>query len=94
MALIATRRLVHTAPAFGALAILASRIRGEGGLPAEAWLIVPEGYSLPSKHTTLAVLAVGALAHTLGRPGVVSARSLPAGKPDLCSELVRRRGSP
>jgi membrane-associated phospholipid phosphatase len=40
---------------------------------AEAWLTVPEGYSLPSKHTTLAVLAVGACARTLGRPGVVSA---------------------
>jgi membrane-associated phospholipid phosphatase len=28
--------------------------------PEEAWLIEPEGFSLPSKHTTLAALAVGA----------------------------------
>jgi membrane-associated phospholipid phosphatase len=32
----------------------------------EAWLIEPEGYSLPSKHATLAALAAGAGAHALG----------------------------
>lgn len=34
--------------------------------PAQAWLIEPEGFSLPSKHTTLAVLTVGAAAAALG----------------------------
>ena len=34
--------------------------------PAEAWLAEPEGFSLPSKHTTLAALTVGATAHALG----------------------------
>ena len=37
--------------------------------PAEAWLTAPEGFSLPSKHTTLAVLAVGAGARALGVRG-------------------------
>jgi membrane-associated phospholipid phosphatase len=37
--------------------------------PAEAWLTTPEGYSLPSKHTTMAVLAVGACVRTLGVRG-------------------------
>jgi membrane-associated phospholipid phosphatase len=50
-----------------------SRVIARPRPPAEAWLTVPEGYSLPSKHTTLAVLAVGACARTLGRPGVASA---------------------
>jgi membrane-associated phospholipid phosphatase len=38
--------------------------------PAEAWLIEPEGFSLPSKHTTLAVLTVGATAGAVGVRGV------------------------
>ncbi len=33
--------------------------------PAQAWLTTPEGYSLPSKHTTVAALAVGACVRTL-----------------------------
>jgi membrane-associated phospholipid phosphatase len=37
--------------------------------PAQAWLIAPEGYSLPSKHTTVAVLAVGVSVHSLGVTG-------------------------
>ena len=37
--------------------------------PAEAWLAEPEGYSLPSKHTTLAALAAGACARSLGLRG-------------------------
>ena len=37
--------------------------------PAEAWLAEPEGYSLPSKHTTLAALAAGASARSLGMRG-------------------------
>ncbi len=34
--------------------------------PADAWLVEPEGFSLPSKHTTLAALAVGAAMRALG----------------------------
>jgi undecaprenyl-diphosphatase len=37
--------------------------------PAEAWLVEPEGYSLPSKHTTLAALAVGASVRAFGVHG-------------------------
>jgi membrane-associated phospholipid phosphatase len=44
--------------------------------PAEAWLSVPEGYSLPSKHTTLAALAAGAGVRTLGLRGA-PARAAP-----------------
>jgi len=40
--------------------------------PAEAWLAEPEGFSLPSKHTTLAALAVGAGAWTLGLRGTAA----------------------
>jgi len=35
--------------------------------PAEAWLITPEGFSLPSKHTAIAALAAGACTRSLGR---------------------------
>jgi membrane-associated phospholipid phosphatase len=34
--------------------------------PAEAWLTEPEGFSLPSKHATLAALTAGACAGSLG----------------------------
>jgi membrane-associated phospholipid phosphatase len=34
--------------------------------PAANWLIEPEGFSLPSKHTTLAALTAGACALSLG----------------------------
>jgi undecaprenyl-diphosphatase len=37
--------------------------------PAEVWLAEPEGFSLPSKHTTLAALTVGACAGSLGAGG-------------------------
>jgi len=40
--------------------------------PAEAWLAEPEGFSLPSRHTTLAVLAVGAGAWALGLRGAAA----------------------
>jgi membrane-associated phospholipid phosphatase len=43
----------------------ASRIIARPRPPSEAWLITPEGFSLPSKHTTLAALAAGACARTL-----------------------------
>jgi len=46
-----------------------SRVIGRRRPPAEAWLIEPEGFSLPSKHTTLAVLAAGATATALGARG-------------------------
>jgi membrane-associated phospholipid phosphatase len=45
--------------------------------PAEAWLSEPEGFSLPSKHTTLAALAAGACARTVGGRGA-AARAAPA----------------
>jgi membrane-associated phospholipid phosphatase len=37
--------------------------------PAAVWMTEPEGFSLPSKHTTLAVLAVGACAGSAGVHG-------------------------
>lgn len=37
--------------------------------PADAWLIEPEGFSLPSKHTTLAALTVGAAVGAVGVRG-------------------------
>ena len=40
--------------------------------PAEAWLAEPEGFSLPSRHTTFAVLAVGAAARALGWRGTAA----------------------
>jgi membrane-associated phospholipid phosphatase len=45
--------------------------------PAEAWLTEPEGFSLPSKHTTLAALAAGACVRALGARGG-AARAAPA----------------
>jgi membrane-associated phospholipid phosphatase len=44
--------------------------------PAEHWLAEPEGFSLPSKHTTLAALAAGACAAALGIRGA-PARAAP-----------------
>jgi membrane-associated phospholipid phosphatase len=38
--------------------------------PAAAWLIEPEGFSFPSRHTTLAALAAGAGVRALGFRGV------------------------
>jgi membrane-associated phospholipid phosphatase len=46
-----------------------SRVIARRRPPAEAWLAQPEGFSLPSKHTTLVVLAVGAAARALGIRG-------------------------
>jgi membrane-associated phospholipid phosphatase len=46
-----------------------SRVIARERPPAEAWLIEPEGYSLPSKHTTLAVLAAGAGVRAAGKRG-------------------------
>jgi membrane-associated phospholipid phosphatase len=37
--------------------------------PAAVWMTEPEGFSLPSKHTTLAVLTVGACAGSAGVHG-------------------------
>ncbi|HTX84260.1 MAG TPA: phosphatase PAP2 family protein [Streptosporangiaceae bacterium] len=38
--------------------------------PAAVWLTEPEGFSLPSKHTTLAALAAGALADATSTTGM------------------------
>ena len=46
-----------------------SRLIGRPRPPAEAWLTTPEGYSLPSKHTTLAALGAGAFVRTLDVQG-------------------------
>lgn len=57
-----------------------SRLIARQRPPAAAWLIEPEGFSLPSKHTTLAVLAAGATAGALGvRGGPLRATTLLAG---------------
>jgi membrane-associated phospholipid phosphatase len=45
-----------------------SRVIARQRPPTDAWLAEPEGFSLPSKHTTLAVLAVGAAVRVLGIP--------------------------
>lgn len=44
--------------------------------PAAAWLTEPEGFSLPSKHTTLAVLTAGACTRSL-RAGSATRYALP-----------------
>jgi len=44
--------------------------------PEQAWLTEPEGFSLPSKHTTLAVLTVGACVRADGI-GDAPARAAP-----------------
>lgn len=46
-----------------------SRVIARERPPAESWLIEPEGFSLPSKHTTFAVLTVGAAARAAGVRG-------------------------
>jgi membrane-associated phospholipid phosphatase len=40
--------------------------------PADLWLTEPEGYSLPSKHTSLAALTAGACAAAVGADGLTS----------------------
>jgi membrane-associated phospholipid phosphatase len=47
-----------------------SRVIARQRPPADAWLTEPEGYSLPSKHTTLAALTAGACMRTLGMRGL------------------------
>jgi membrane-associated phospholipid phosphatase len=47
-----------------------SRVIARPRPPAAVWLTEPEGFSLPSKHTTLAVLTAGALASAAGTTGV------------------------
>jgi len=53
-----------------------SRVIARPRPPAEAWLTEPEGYSLPSKHTTLAALTAGAFVRALGIDGA-PARAAP-----------------
>jgi membrane-associated phospholipid phosphatase len=50
--------------------------------PEDAWLIEPEGFSLPSKHTTLAALTAGATVRALGVRGV----------PAVCAPLLAAAG--
>jgi membrane-associated phospholipid phosphatase len=54
-----------------------SRVIARQRPPAEVWLIEPEGFSLPSKHTALAALAAGAGVRALGARGA-AARAAPA----------------
>jgi membrane-associated phospholipid phosphatase len=53
-----------------------SRVIARQRPPAEAWLSEPEGFSLPSKHTTLAALAAGTCVYRLGARGA-AARAAP-----------------
>jgi len=46
-----------------------SRVIARDRPPASSWLAEPEGFSLPSRHTTLAVLTVGAAARAVGVHG-------------------------
>jgi membrane-associated phospholipid phosphatase len=46
-----------------------SRLIARPRPPASAWLAEPEGFSMPSRHTTLAVLAAGAATGALGVRG-------------------------
>jgi membrane-associated phospholipid phosphatase len=47
-----------------------SRVVARPRPPAGAWLTKPEGFSLPSKHTTLAALTAGACADSAGVRGI------------------------
>jgi membrane-associated phospholipid phosphatase len=49
-----------------------SRVIARQRPPAETWLSEPEGFSLPSKHTTLAALAAGACVRALGARGAAA----------------------
>jgi membrane-associated phospholipid phosphatase len=49
-----------------------SRVIARQRPPAEAWLSEPEGFSLPSKHTTLAALAAGECVRVLGGRGAAA----------------------
>jgi len=53
-----------------------SRVIARPRPPEQAWLTEPEGFSLPSKHTTLAVLTAGACVRAAGTGGA-SARAIP-----------------
>jgi membrane-associated phospholipid phosphatase len=54
----------------------AARVIARPRPPEQAWLAKPEGFSLPSRHTTLAVLAVGACVRAAGIRGA-PARAAP-----------------
>jgi membrane-associated phospholipid phosphatase len=41
--------------------------------PEAAWLTVPEGYSWPSRHTTMAVLAAGGVCRAMDQGAVTEA---------------------
>jgi len=63
-----------------------SRVIARPRPPAAIWLAVPEGFSLPSKHTTLAALAAGACARSAGM--------WPACTPGLAAGGCRGRHEP
>jgi membrane-associated phospholipid phosphatase len=73
-ALVAVRRNGWPAAAIPCLTVITgmtirrrlSRLIARPRPPAANWLIEPEGFSLPSKHTTLAALTAGACALALG----------------------------
>jgi membrane-associated phospholipid phosphatase len=77
-AVIAARRGGWRAAALPALAVpagvaarwLLSELIARPRPPAEAWLTEPEGYSLPSRHTTLAVLTARTLVEAAGMNGL------------------------
>jgi undecaprenyl-diphosphatase len=46
-----------------------SRVIARPRPPAAAWLTDPEGFSLPSKHTTMAALTAGACVRAAGGRG-------------------------
>jgi undecaprenyl-diphosphatase len=46
-----------------------SRLIARPRPPAAAWLTEPEGFSLPSKHTTIAALTAGACVEAAGTSG-------------------------
>jgi undecaprenyl-diphosphatase len=46
-----------------------SRVIARPRPPRDAWLIEPDGFSLPSKHTTLAALTAGAVVRAFGVRG-------------------------
>lgn len=57
-------------PAGAAARWLLSEMIARPRPPAAIWLAEPEGYSLPSRHTTIAALTAGAVAAAAGTKGL------------------------
>lgn len=62
-------RAIRSAAAGAAARSRLSRAIARQRPPADAWLAEPDGFSLPSRHTTLAALAAGAAVRSLGIGG-------------------------